>query len=107
MAFKSLAPACSLLATALTSAFASMSLLAQEHQTSSPPGTTPSSNQSTNSTQSSSGKADGLKNLEQSIFKPFRGFEPDGSLDGVMSRPQRPPAVSDKRVKELIERRKN
>jgi hypothetical protein len=49
----------------------------------------------------------GLKDFEQSIFKPFRSLEPEGSLDPVMQQPQGPPPVQNKRVKEAVERRKD
>ena len=55
-------------------------------------------------------KADSLKQLEQDLFKPFKVFSPKSSLDGVSLPPPRvvtSPAIQNKRVKELIERRKN
>src|ERR1041385_8331309 len=54
-------------------------------------------------------KSDGLRNLEQSIFKPFEGFSPQGSLDGVMNSGPNPavPSAQSKRAKELMERRKD
>jgi hypothetical protein len=53
---------------------------------------------------------DGLKQLEDDLFRPLQGFSPKSSLDGVMvpptSRPT-PPVRQSKRAKELSERRKN
>jgi hypothetical protein len=55
-------------------------------------------------------KNDGLKRLEQDLFKPFRGFSSDDSLDGVrnpsFSAPA-PNAPQSKHAKELMDRRKN
>jgi hypothetical protein len=56
------------------------------------------------------GRSDSLKNLEQDLFKPFQSFNPKSSLDGVIAPPvQQPstPAIQSKRVKELLDRRKN
>jgi hypothetical protein len=57
-------------------------------------------------------KQNGLKQLEQDLFKPFESFSPKGSLDGayVPSTPEpqpAPPAVQSKRAKELLERRRD
>jgi hypothetical protein len=55
-------------------------------------------------------KPDGLKLLEEDSYKPEQTFEPQGSLNGVVARPIRPaatPAIQSKRVKELLDRRKN
>jgi hypothetical protein len=52
----------------------------------------------------------GLKQLEQDLFKPFQGFSPKTSLDGVVAPAPRAPAASavqSKRMKELMERRKD
>ena len=107
MVLNSLAPFRPLLATVLMGGIAATTLLAQEHQTASPePASSRASTAETNSGKAFQ-KSGGLKDLEQSIFKPFRGLEPEGSLDGVLSQPQRPPPISNKRVKEMIERRKN
>jgi hypothetical protein len=79
---------------------------AQEHAA---PAQGASSNQPSSSIKAPFNKADGLKNLEQSIFKPFDGFSPQGSLDGVLnSRPsQNLPSVPNKRAREMMDRRKN
>jgi hypothetical protein len=57
-------------------------------------------------------KQNGLKQLEQDLFKPFENFSPKGSLDGAyvpsMPPPQpAAPAVQSKRAKELLERRRD
>src|SRR5436190_5039139 len=94
---------CRWLAMAAIMALAGSPVLAQEKQT---PGASRPSTQETNSS-SKSFEAHGLKELEQSLFRPFRSLEPETSLDGILeSRPQRPP-VSNKRTKEMMERRKN
>src|SRR6266850_4201391 len=107
MVLKSLGPI-SLLAAALISGIAATSLLGQENHSSSPAaGSSQSSNQQTNSAKSLQ-KSDGLRDLERSLFRPLHEFEPEGSLDGVInSGPQRPAPVPNKRLKEMMERRKN
>jgi hypothetical protein len=57
-------------------------------------------------------KQNGLRQLEQDLFKPFENFSPKGSLDGAyvpsMPQPQpAAPAVQSKRAKELLERRRD
>jgi hypothetical protein len=57
-------------------------------------------------------KQNGLKQLEQDLFKPFENFSPKGSMDGAyvpsMPQPQSAaPAVQSKRAKELLERRRD
>jgi hypothetical protein len=55
-------------------------------------------------------KPDDLRQLEEGFSKPMQPFTPQGSLDGVVAPPTRPPAsatIQSKRVKELLERRKN
>lgn len=55
-------------------------------------------------------KPDGLRQLEEDLSKPPQPFAPQSSLDGVVApsiRPAAPPAIQNKRVKELLERRKN
>src|SRR6476660_3464005 len=101
MVFKSPRPAPSLLTAALISAMATISLLGQEQpKPSTAPGTPQLSASQTNSSKSLQ-KSDGLRDLERSLFRPLRELEPEGSLDGVMnSGPQRPPPVSNKRMKE-------
>ena len=55
-------------------------------------------------------KKDGLKQLEEDLYQPLQSFGPRSSLDGVAAPPPRAPAapvIQSKRVKELLERRKN
>ena len=55
-------------------------------------------------------KKDSLKQLEEDLYKPLESFAPKSSLDGVVARPPRTApstAIQNKRVKELLERRKN
>ena len=55
-------------------------------------------------------KRDGLKDLEEELYQPLQSFSPRSSLEGVAAPPPRAPvgpAVQSKRVKELLERRKN
>jgi hypothetical protein len=55
-------------------------------------------------------KKDGLKQLEEDLYKPLQSFSPKSSLEGVVAPPVRPPSssvIESKRVKELLERRKN
>jgi hypothetical protein len=55
-------------------------------------------------------KKDGLRQLEEDLYKPLQSFTPKSSLEGVVAPSVRPPAPSvmqNKRVKELLERRKN
>jgi hypothetical protein len=55
-------------------------------------------------------KKDGLKQLEEDLYSPLQSFAPKSSLDGVVARPPRPPAgpvIQNKRVKELLDRRKD
>lgn len=62
----------------------------------------------TNSTPS--GRGEGLKHLEEDLLKPLQEMSPKSSLDGIFAPPLRPPAppsIQSKRVKELLERRKN
>jgi len=56
-----------------------------------------------------SSKKDSLKELEEDLYKPMQSFMPK-SLDGVAAPPPHSPAkpvIPNKRVKELLERRKN
>ena len=55
-------------------------------------------------------KKDGLRQLEEDLYKPLQSFAPKSSLEGVVAQPHRPPAssvIQSKRAKELLERRKN
>jgi hypothetical protein len=57
-------------------------------------------------------RQNGLKQLEQDLFKPFENIAPNGSLDGafVPSLPEprvTPPAIQSKRAKDLLERRRD
>jgi hypothetical protein len=55
-------------------------------------------------------RKDGLKQLEEDLYKPLQMFSPKSSLEGVVAPPPRPPAesvIQSKRVRELLERRKN
>jgi len=55
-------------------------------------------------------RKDGLKQLEEDLYRPLQSFSPKSSLDGVVAPiPRRPaaPLIQSKRVKDLLERRKN
>jgi hypothetical protein len=55
-------------------------------------------------------KKDGLRQLEEDLYKPLQSFAPKSSLEGVVApsvRPSAPSVIQNKRVKELLERRKN
>ena len=55
-------------------------------------------------------RREGLKQLEDDLYRPVQSFSPQSSLDGVAVRPAGPPAgpvIQNKRVKELLERRKS
>ncbi len=55
-------------------------------------------------------KKDGLKQLEEDLYKPLQSFAPKDSLEGVTAPPPRTrpaPVIQSKRAKELLERRKN
>ena len=70
----------------------------------------PKSDQGTTNLQQLMGKPDGLKQLEEESYRPLQPFAPQSSLDGVVALPNRPPAtpmIQNKRVKEMLERRKN
>lgn len=57
-----------------------------------------------------SSKKDGLKQLEEDLYKPLQSFAPKSSLEGVVAPMRRPPvrpAISSKRAKELLERQKD
>jgi hypothetical protein len=66
----------------------------------------------TTNSQSFKPKQNGLKQLEQDLFKPFETIAPKGSLDGAFvppaPEPRAPtPAIQSKRVKELLERQRD
>jgi hypothetical protein len=69
-----------------------------------------SGNPTTNSP-STKPKQNGLKQLEQDLFRPFETLAPKGSLDGAyvpsMPPPQPAPSVQSKRAKELLEHRRD
>ena len=70
----------------------------------------PKSSEITTNLQHLTSKKDGLKRLEEDLYGPLQSFAPQSSLDGVVARPPRPPArtaIQSKRVKELLERRKD
>ena len=70
----------------------------------------PRSDEVTTNLHQSLSQPDGLKRLEEDLYKPPQLFEPQSSLDGVVALPTRPtpsPVIQNKRVKELLERRKN
>lgn len=55
-------------------------------------------------------RKDSLRQLEEDLYRPLQGFSPRSSLDGVFAPPARPPGapvIQSKRVRELLERRKN
>ena len=55
-------------------------------------------------------RKDGLKQLEEDLDRPLRGFVPRSSLEGVLAPPPAPqsaePVMPSKRVRELLERQK-
>jgi hypothetical protein len=70
----------------------------------------PGSSEVTTNLQQLTSKKDGLKQLEEDLYRPLQSFAPKSSLDGVVARPPRPaagPAIQNKHVKELLERRKD
>jgi hypothetical protein len=70
----------------------------------------PRSDQGTTNLQQLMGKPDSLQQLEDESYRPLQPFAPQSSLDGVVAprtRPPATPAIQNKRVKELLERRKN
>jgi hypothetical protein len=70
----------------------------------------PRSDEATTNLNQLTSKKDGLKQLEEDLYKPLQSFGPSSSLDGVAVPPPRAPAapaIQSKRVKELLERRKN
>ena len=70
----------------------------------------PKSDEVTTNLHQMTNKKDGLRQLEEDLYKPLQAFAPDSSLDGVVATPPRAPSASviqSKRVKELLERRRN
>jgi hypothetical protein len=70
----------------------------------------PKSDEVTNNLHELTSKKDSLKQLEEDLYKPLESFRPESSLDGVIVPPPRTPSappIQSKRVKELLERRKN
>ena len=70
----------------------------------------PKSDEATTNVYQMTTKKDSLKQLEEDLYKPLESFAPKSSLDGVAapppSEPSAPP-IQSKRLKELLERRKN
>src|SRR2546422_9400694 len=69
----------------------------------------PASNAATNVSLADK-KRDGLRTLEESLYKPLQNLTPKSSLDGIFVPPARPttgPAVQNKRLKEKLEKRKD
>ena len=55
-------------------------------------------------------RKDGLKQLEEDLYAPLQSFTPRSSLEGVVApppRPVQPSAIQSKRIKELLEKRRN
>src|SRR5438309_368181 len=55
-------------------------------------------------------KKDGLKQLEEDLYRPLQTFTPKSSLDGFFDPPERPRSaavVPSKRARELLERKRN
>jgi len=70
----------------------------------------PKSDEVTTNLHQLTSKKDSLRQLEEDLYKPLESFSVKGSLEGVAAPPPRvpsAPAVQSKRVKELLERRKN
>jgi hypothetical protein len=70
----------------------------------------PASSEVTTNLQQLTSKKDGLKQLEEDLYKPLQAFAPKSSLDGVVARPPRPsaaPVIQNKHLKDLLERRKD
>ena len=70
----------------------------------------PKSDEVTTNLQQLTSKKDSLKQLEEDLYKPLQSFRPESSLDGVVLPPPRTASatpIPSKRVKELLERRKN
>jgi len=70
----------------------------------------PRSGQVATNLQPGMSRSDSLRQLEEDSFKPLQPLAPQSSLDGVVVPPTRPaanPAIQHKRMKEMLERRKN
>ena len=70
----------------------------------------PNSDEVTTNLHKLTSRKDSLKELEEDLYKSMQTFAPKSSLDGVAAPPSRLPAgpvIPNKRVKELLERRKN
>jgi hypothetical protein len=70
----------------------------------------PKSDEVTTNLHELTSKKDSLKQLEEDLYKPLESFSPKSSLEGVVAPPPRTPSappIQSKRVKELLERRKN
>ena len=70
----------------------------------------PKSDEVTTNLHQLTSKKDRLKQLEEDLYKPLESFSPKSSLEGVaapLPRAPSSPAVPSKRVKELLEKRKN
>jgi hypothetical protein len=68
----------------------------------------PSSSEVTTNLQKLGAKRDGLKRLEEDLFKPLKNFNPENPGDvGPQFHPPTNPIRPDKRTQEAIERRKN
>jgi hypothetical protein len=71
----------------------------------------PTTSQVTSNLHQLSAKKDGLKQLEDDLFKPLKKtFSPQDSLDGVLVRPTRPSGgtvIPSKKVKELLEKQRD
>jgi hypothetical protein len=71
---------------------------------------TSSSDEVTTNLHQLTSKKDGLKQLEEDLYSPLQSFTPRSSLEGVSVPPPRAPApsaIQSKRIKELLDRRKN
>jgi len=101
---------CSLVAVAVSSL-----LLCSAHAAGKPRGwsiefSESRSSEVTTNLQQLTSKKDSLRQLEEDLYKPLQMFPPKSSLEGVVAPPLRSPAgpvIQNKRVKELLERRKN
>jgi hypothetical protein len=99
-----------LLVAAFAAPVNTFSLRADENKQSTE--SSPKSGSSITNTTSFKPRQNGLKQLEQDLFKPFETISPKGSLDGAfiptMPQPQpNAPAVQSKRAKELLEQRRD